>query len=105
MKTSRRDFIKNFGISLATLIITHCAPFHSETDTHEANPIPSNTPETTSLSPEERIRECWLNLDLLAKKAREDGEHAGEVWGELVNEHQAALFIMINSGDLDLNIA
>jgi hypothetical protein len=105
MRTTRRDFIKSFGISLATIIITRCVPFQSESDTHEVNPVPSNTPKAASISPEERIRECWLNLEVLAKKAREDGEHAGEVRGELVNEHQAALLIMINSGDLDPNIA
>ncbi len=105
MKTSRRDFIKSLGISLAAIMITRCAPFHGETDTSEVIAIPSNTPEATPLPPEDLIRECWLNLDLLAKKAHEDGEHAGEVWSKLVNQHQAALLIMVNSGDLDMKVA
>jgi len=36
----------------------------------EAIAIPSNTPEATLIPPEELIRQCWLNLDLLAQEAQ-----------------------------------
>ena len=105
MKTSRRDFIKSLGISLATIMITRCAPFHSETEPLEVMATPSDTPKATVFPPEERIRECWRNLDLLAREARKDGEHSSKLWSTLVNEHQAALLIMVNSGDLDMKVA
>jgi hypothetical protein len=66
---------------------------------------PADSPKSIVFPPEETVRNCWFGLDLLAKKAREDWEHAGEVWSELVSKHHAALRRMVSSGDLDPNIA
>ncbi|OGO16947.1 MAG: hypothetical protein A2Z14_10270 [Chloroflexi bacterium RBG_16_48_8] len=46
MPTTRRDFIKSFGISIASLVLTRCAP-HEGTSSVDAEQPSSNLPRET----------------------------------------------------------
>lgn len=91
MKTSRRDFMKSFGIALVSLAMTRCSILSSSTDTAK-----------------DQLRNCWLRLDWLAQQVREAALVSGQesqARNSLIDEHQTALDTMVASGELDASVA
>ncbi len=87
MRTTRRDFIKNFSITLASLVLTRCSIFRSKTE-----------------NARDQIRDCWARLDWLAEETRnveENTKQASDAYNELIYSHQAALDTLISSGEID----
>ena len=97
MSSTRRDFIKGFGLFLASMVISGCVPHKDKADT-----------------PRDRLRICWQRLDWLAEQMRqaskakpgEDTLKKGEdARTRLVADHQQALDELVASGDLDQAVA
>ena len=107
MSMSRRDFMKFFGVSVASLILARCQqPIFPAI-------LPTATP-TESLSARERLRQCWLGFNELAQKtiARQSQtkpdqtDPIGEkVMDQMIVEHRLALSDMVTAGDITVSVA
>lgn len=108
MPTNRRKFIRQFGIVLAGLLSARCAP--KGTVSCYAPMPPTATPGGNAsggrLTPEQaRLRACWLALDTLAEQTQKDSDRGMQVSQELVEEHRAALDALIETSELDAEVA
>lgn len=82
--TTRRQFIRQTGILLASLAATHCTPFSDRGGSAHA-----------------RLRECWLGLDRLEEQAQKNYERGQEMSARLQADHRAALDDLVEAGELD----
>ena len=91
MLSTRREFIKRVGIAIASLMAARCAcgPFAS----------------SLGNSPRDRLRSCWLQLDWLAQQAQDDYDRGDRAQEKLTADHRAALDDLVDSGDLDADVA
>jgi len=92
MAPTRRDFIKNVGIAVASLVAVQGACGPLEREDH---------------SPRGRLRNCWERLDWLAEKAQDWDQHekAQEARDGLVADHRAALDELVAAGELEAAVA
>lgn len=88
MTCTRREFLRNLGVTVAALALSRCVP--SGTDDH-----PSRT----------RLRNGWLNLARLDQEAQADAEEIDRIRSELVLDHRAALDDLVAAGELDAGVA
>lgn len=95
MSLTRRDFIRLFGLALASLAVSRCSRVR----------LYSNTPR-------DRLRKCWTQFDELAKNVQLDVKLKPWNHGEnnkmamnLLTEHRAALDELVASGDLNASAA
>ena len=98
MTSTRREFIKNVGIAIASLAMTRCAcpitsgdwPAKGECD-----------------SAPDCLRQCWLRLDLLAEETQDwnNYERGEQALSKLIADHQAALDELVAAGELDTDVA
>jgi hypothetical protein len=100
MTSTRRQFIRQLGIMLASLVAARCA-----SSCPDATPVPGSG----SAPPRERLRSCWLGFDWLAQQTREnvseDYERQTRAWGKILNKHRAALDELVAAGELDADVA
>jgi hypothetical protein len=83
MHTTRRDFMKTLGISIASLALARCLPFKGSSD-----------------SPLDHLRDCWLSLEKLAQETQKDFERAEQMKQDLIGDHRAGLDDLVASGEL-----
>jgi hypothetical protein len=88
MTSSRREFIRQIGILLASLSVAHCVPLSRQGGTSHA-----------------RLRRCWLSLDLLERQAQKDFERGEKTGEQLQADHRAALDDLVAAGKLDPAVA
>ena len=95
MSLTRRDFIRLFGLALASLALSRCSGFGNF----------GNTPRG-------RLRQCWTQFDELADNIRLDVKF--KPWGydannkmveSLLADHRAALDELVASSDLSASAA
>jgi hypothetical protein len=107
MSTTRRDFMKMFGVTVASLLLTRCrwgeVPVPIAT-CYAPLPPPSPTPGTPS-SVRERLRLCWLRFGELASKASAEGSGEDIFGQQLVAEHRAALDELVADGEISAPVA
>ncbi len=115
MPVLRRDFIKLFGISLGSLLLTRCQ--RGETPTPAVITCytivpPTDTPGQpfpTRLAAIDRVRLCWLRFGELAQNTRDDANTG--VGGEnplatqMIAEHRHALDEITAAGNITAVIA
>jgi hypothetical protein len=82
--TTRREFIRQISILLASLTATHCTPIRQ----------PGNSAHA-------RLRECWLGLDRLEERAQKNYQRGQEMSDRLQAGHRAALDELVEAGELD----
>ncbi len=83
MQTTRRDFMKSLGISIASVVLARCIPFKPSDD-----------------SPMSRLRICWLSLEKLAQETQKDFEQAEQMKEDLLGDHRYALDDLVGTGEL-----
>lgn len=89
MRLTRRDFVVDLGITLASLVMTRCVSIPGGGDT-----------------PRDRLRDCWLRFDWLAEKARDEDYERGQKAREgLLADHQSAIEELVAAGELDASVA
>jgi hypothetical protein len=117
MSKTRRDFMKMFGISLGSLLLTRC----QRTGTPEPTyilcyaPIPytpiSGTATPESISGRDRLRLCWLRFDELAQKTQDAANRGGgdgdenPVGTQMNADHRSALDELVTAGDITAPVA
>jgi len=95
MTHTRREFIRNVGITLAALAMAQCTPAGETT--------PTASSDDTSQG---RLRDCWAQLDWLAQEARGgDYEQSERAMDQLIADHHTALDEMAAGGQLDAGVA
>jgi len=124
MDLSRRDFLKLFGISVASIMLTRCKPIvPTPTVTpHKAPPLtPTVTPPTpmvtcyTAMPPtpvtpaassvRERLRQCWFSFDDLARSILDNQNTDNTMGTQLIADHSAALEEIVARGELTAEVA
>lgn len=103
MNISRRDFMKIFGVSVASLLMTRCRPLFVScyTPTLPPDPYDGNTQR-------DRLRKCWLSFGDLAQLTRDEGtdENFENAFGQrLITEHRDALDELVVSGELTVPVS
>jgi hypothetical protein len=123
MDLSRRDFMKIFGVSLASLLLARCKrpempgvlstptePFSTPMQTcYEPTMPPVATPTPGSISARERLRSCWLGFDELARKAAADSSQATpsseDYRLQLSGDHRKALDELVAANEIPTAVA
>ena len=106
MTISRRDFIKLFGISVASLMLTRCKPLILSTPSPTCYaPLPPTTVTPAAASVRERLRQCWFSFDDLANATLESGNTDNTMGTQLRVDHRAALDEMVARGELTASVA
>jgi hypothetical protein len=97
MTPTRRDFVKNVGIAIGSLVMARCIRLGDGGD--------STVGECNS--PRDCLRQCWLRLDWLAEDIRDwDNYERGERARDgLLTDHRAALDDLVSGGELDAAVA
>jgi hypothetical protein len=107
MSLTRRDFMKLFGVTVASMLLTRCRGFILETPTptcYAPLPPPTVTPSITSSS-RERLRHYWLGFGELSQKTI-TGENSENVLGQqMLAEHRAALDELVTAGEISASVA
>ncbi len=107
MGTSRRDFMKVFGVGLASLLVTHCSPYGPGVTCY--TPLPVSYPTATMLpGARGRLHLCWLRFGEYAQATREaanKGQTEVPLGRELFGAHREALDELVASGELSTSVA
>jgi hypothetical protein len=105
MTFPRREFIKQIGIALASMMMVRCVESPGVT---QPDPDPTSTPEcvfeAAGDSPRERLRSCWTSLDWLAGQAQNDFKCGERAQKQLVTAHRAVLDDLAGGGELRAEI-
>ncbi|KAF0106349.1 MAG: hypothetical protein FD146_2615 [Anaerolineaceae bacterium] len=100
MPISRRDFMKLFGIGVASMLMTRCRVFPPVATCYA--PMPP-TPEV--LTPRDRLRQYWISFGELAQRTQETGNTENTFGRQLVADHRLALDELVASGELSAPVA
>jgi hypothetical protein len=123
---TRREFMKTFGVGLASLVIAGCKLSSQNPPATKGPPRPTETPFVTcyiavpytpsptsppALSARDQLRACWLSFNELAARTQ-SGENSnpddpgGDLFGaQLLADHRAALDELVAAGELDSAVA
>jgi hypothetical protein len=109
MSISRRDFIKLFGISVASLMMTRCRIGPPIATCYAPLP-PTDLPPTPPATARERLRWCWQRFGELAQATRDqasqsNGSGEDTLGQQMVADHQAALDELAASGEVTATVA
>jgi hypothetical protein len=96
MTASRRDFIRGFGVALASLLVTRCINLPG------FSPV---APGTNTGSARDRLRRCWLAFEWFKARAKDDYERGNQARSNLLEAHQAALADLVGGGELTQPVA
>lgn len=104
MPLTRRDFMKLFGVSVASLLLTRCRGIATETPTCYAPlPEPTVTPPVLS-SARERLRFCWLRFGELAQTTLSTGDVDNTLGKQMIADHRSALDELVTAGELSPSV-
>jgi hypothetical protein len=98
MSISRRDFMKLFGIGVASILMTRCRSLFVTCYTPTPAPYPAE-----GNTPRDRLRKCWLSFGDLAQRTRDlaSGGSTEDTFGtQLAADHRIALDELVASGEL-----
>jgi len=116
---TRREFMKTFGVGLASLIIAGCQlstqkskPTPKPIETQVATcyivvPLQATPTPVVPLSARDRLRVCWLSFNELAAKTQSgenyvpDKADRNPLGTRLEADHRAALDELVAAGELD----
>ncbi|MFH2103467.1 MAG: hypothetical protein ABIJ39_08970 [Chloroflexota bacterium] len=112
MSVSRRDFMKIFGASIASLLLARCNwdgianPFVS----CYAPAIPPGLIPSRLDSARARLRLLWMGFPELAEKARSAYSGSDDIWDntrgeQMLTDHRLALDVLVSSGEISAPVA
>lgn len=107
MSLKRRDFMKLFGVSVASLLLTRCRGIFAETPTCYAPfPPPTVTPPIASSSTaRDRLRFSWLRFGELAQTTLSAGDTENTLGQQMIVDHRSALDELVTAGELSPAVA
>jgi hypothetical protein len=127
MKLTRRESIKLFGISAASLFMTRCKPVVScyapLPPTATATPLEPQQPQTVIkldplnpestltpiplkfINPQGRLRELWGMFNELAEKTKAAQDTENLLGTTMIHEHRSALDQLVEAGEISASVA
>jgi hypothetical protein len=117
MRLSRRDFMKMFGVTTASLLLVRCkqadrlaTPTETGTVCYDFGTVTNTPPVAPPASARERLRVSWLGFGKLADEtssASNPGENVASnpLAVRMIAEHRAALDELITAGDISSPVA
>jgi len=105
MSITRRDFMKIFGVSVASLFMARCNFPATPTPTCYAPLPPSMLPAPTGGLPRERLRYYWLRFSELAEVTLSGGNLDNSIGQQLTAGHRATLDELIAAGNMSAPVA
>ena len=128
MPISRREFMKAFGVGLASFVLASCQSARQKPAEMEKTPtspippmigcyeptmvIPTLTPTPIGyLVPRDRLRACWLSFNELAARTQSgendpsDGSETGPFGAHLAKDHRLALDELVAAGEIEPSVA
>ncbi|MCJ7583243.1 MAG: hypothetical protein MUO30_00525, partial [Anaerolineales bacterium] len=99
MPVSRRDFMKVFGISVASLLLTRCR-FPIGVTCYAPLP-PTALPDSTR----GHLRLYWLHFNELAQATSADYEKGDTLSQQMTADHRAALDELVSTGEIPAQMA
>jgi len=107
MSISRRDFMKLFGISAASLLLTRCKLGDVPTPfvTCYEPAIPTSLPPTPPATARERLRLLWMRFPELASTTLSGQNDDNQLGQQMLNDHRRELDELIASGELSAAVA
>jgi hypothetical protein len=103
MSISRRDFMKLFGIGMASMLMTRCRVSVPVGSCYA--PMP---PTPNALTPRERLRKYWLSFNELAQATLDEanqGSTENSFGEQLIADHRLALDELVVSQELTPPVA
>jgi hypothetical protein len=88
MHLTRREFIKNVGLAVASLAMARCFLITETKDSGRG-----------------RLRRCWLLLDWLAQETQRNPIHSNRLQDQLVADHCTHLNDLVATGELEPAVA
>ncbi len=88
MSLTRADFMKVFGVTVASLLLTRCQALLPEAQTARA-----------------RLRRAWLGFGDLADRTTGGKNNENEVGQRMIADHRAALDEVVASGEISAPVA
>ncbi len=113
MDTTRREFMKLFGMGVASLLLARCKPGEA-TETPQIlqtcylPTMPSATPTPTPTTAYGRLRLAWLSFGELARRSAgggEGGDTENTFGRELIDGHRRSLDELVAGGELPPAVA
>jgi hypothetical protein len=106
MSLARRDFMKLFGVSVASVLLTRCRsfPFQPVTTCYAPLPPPTVTPPAAASS-HERLRQYWLRFEQLASQAASGDGTDYSLAEQMMVGHHAALDDLVAQGEISASVA
>jgi hypothetical protein len=106
LSLTRRDFMKLFGVSVASLLMTRCRGIVTEMPTCYAPlPPPTATPPIRSSSARERLRFSWLRFGELARTTLSAGDVDNTLGKQMISDHRSALDELVTARELSPSVA
>jgi hypothetical protein len=103
MNISRRDFMKLFGVGVASILMTRCRFFIPIGSCYA--PMP---PSPSAFTPRDRLRTYWLSFNELARSTADAaamGDTENTYGGQLISDHRLALDELVALGELSISLA
>jgi hypothetical protein len=105
MNLSRRDFLRLFGISVASVMLTRCKAILPTPTVTCYEPMPPTPVTPAAASVRERLRQCWFSFDDLATATNKSGTTDNTMGSQLRIDHRAALDELVARGELTAPVA
>jgi hypothetical protein len=99
MSFSRREFMKLFGASVASLVLTSCRP-RVEPTCYVAQPI-----DTATLTPHGHLRALWLRFSELAQTTTANYQNAEILMRQMSSDHRLLLDGLVTASELTAPVA
>jgi hypothetical protein len=118
MGSTRREFIRQIGIVLASAMMAGCtgsggasqpAPTSTSAPTPTSASVLTPTPECAPFEAEgnssrERLRHCWISLDWLARQAENGYECGDQARAQLESAHRVVLDDLVEDEELQADV-
>jgi hypothetical protein len=108
MSLTRRDFMKLFGVSVASLLLTRCRGNATATLTPEMTcyePVAVTEIPILLSSAREHLRSCWLRFGELAQTTLADEDMENTLGKQMIQDHRNALDELVAAGDISAPVA
>jgi hypothetical protein len=108
MSLTRRDFMKLFGVSVASLLLTRCRGNATAMPTPQMTcyePVAVTEIPVLPSSARERLRSCWLRFGELGQTTLANEDMENTLGQQMIQDHRTALDELAAGGEISAPVA
>jgi hypothetical protein len=106
MSLTRRDFVKLFGVSVASLLLTRCRGTDAtETPTCYLPAMLTEPAIVPVVASRDALHVCWLRFGELAQTTRSNEDSEDTLGKQMIADHRSALDELVVTGALSASVA